>query len=321
MSIHKYEAFSKVVEQGSLSKAADLLGVTQSGVSHAISSLEAELGVVLFLRGRSGMKLTPNGEKLLKPIVEILNWNGHLKQVVASIHGIETGTVRIGTFTSVSVHWLPGIMKAYQAEYPHVEFQLMEGSYEQIENWIAEGKVDCGFITIPSREGFDVIPLKKEKLMGIVPNSSPFDTLSHFPLSLAEHHPFIMHQGGTDYDVQQIMGKAGIHLNVRLFSKDDYAIIAMVKNGLGVSILPELVMQGYEQQVCCLELEEPRYRFLGLAVRSMKDASPATRRFVQHVEQWVIKNVSVEDEDIASKHKGVDGNEDEPKHILSSASR
>nr|WP_275439972.1 LysR family transcriptional regulator substrate-binding protein [Paenibacillus sp. ACRRY] len=267
------------------------------------------------------MKLTPNGEKLLKPIVEILNWNGHLKQVVASIHGIETGTVRIGTFTSVSVHWLPGIMKEYQAEYPHVEFQLMEGSYEQIENWIAEGKVDCGFITIPSRENFDVIPLRKEKLMGIVPRMAPFDTLSYFPFSLAEHHPFIMHQGGTDYDVQQMMRKAGIHLNVRLFSKDDYAIIAMVKNGLGVSILPELVMQGYEQQVSYLELEEPSYRFLGLAVRSIKDASPATRRFVQHVEQWVIKNVSVGEEDIVSNNESIAGNTDELEHVLSHADR
>lgn len=94
----------KVVELGSLTKAADALGFTQSGVSHAISSLEEELGFTLLLRGRSGVRLTPNGEQLLKPIREMLNWNEQLKQVAASIHGLETGTVRIGTFTSVSVH-------------------------------------------------------------------------------------------------------------------------------------------------------------------------------------------------------------------------
>ncbi|WP_025680322.1 LysR family transcriptional regulator [Paenibacillus massiliensis] len=292
MSIHKYTILMKVVELGSLTKAADVLGFTQSGVSHAISSLEEELGFTLLLRGRSGVRLTSNGEQLLKPIREMLNWNEQLKQVAASIHGLETGTVRIGTFTSVSVHWLPQMIKEFQKQYPRVEFKLMEGDYEEIENWIAEGQVDCGFITIPSREAFDVYPLRKERMLAIVSVEHPLGHLPYFPLAQVESESFIVPREGSDYDVRRIMEKASLKPNIMFSSKDDYAIIAMVENGLGVSILPELVLQGRAQHVHCMELDVPSYRFLGIAVHTMKDASPATRHFVRHVQQWLETTVT-----------------------------
>lgn len=287
MSIAKYEVFMKVVEQGSLTKAAELLGFTQSGVSHTINSLESELGFTLLLRGRSGVKLTANGEQLLKPIREILNWNEQLKQVVTSIHGLETGTIRIGTFTSVSVHWLPGMMKQYQNDYPNIEFKLMEGDYEEIENWIAAGEVDCGFITIPARGSFDVVPLKKDRMLAILPMAHPLSQLPFFPLSQIEKEPFIIQRDGSDYDVRRILDQATLKPRIKFSSGDDYAIIAMVENGLGISILPELVLQGRNHNVHSLELEDHSYRSLGIAVHSMKDASPATKRFVNYVQQWL----------------------------------
>lgn len=160
MSINKYEIFLKVVELGSLTKAADVLGFTQSGISHTISSLEMEFGFPLLIRNRSGVKLTVNGEQVLQPIREILKWNEKLKQEVADIHELEVGTITIGTFTSVSVHWLPGMIKQFRSEYPYIEIRLMEGGYLEVEQWIEAGVVDCGFISLPTREKFEVIPLK-----------------------------------------------------------------------------------------------------------------------------------------------------------------
>jgi len=287
LSINKYEVFMKVVEQGSLTKAADLLGFTQSGVSHMIKSLEIELGFALLLRGRSGIKLTANGEQMLKPIREILNWNEQLKQVVASIHGLEAGTIRIGTFTSVSVNWLPGMIKQFQKEYPTIDIKLMEGDYQEIESWIEEGQIDCGFMTIPTRGTFEVIPLKKDRMLAILPLDHPLSELSYLPLSKIENEPFIISSEGSDYDVRRVLDQASIKPNIKFSLGDDYAIIAMVANGLGVSILPELVLQGREHNVRIMELEERSYRSLGIAVQSMKHASPSARRFVQYVKQWL----------------------------------
>lgn len=173
MSLIKYEVFLKVVELGSLTKAAEALGFTQSGISHTISSLEQEFGFPLLVRSRSGVKLTVNGEQVLQPIREILNWNEQLKQQVTDIHGLETGTITIGTFTSVSVHWLPDIIKQFREEYPYIEFKLMEGGYLEIEQWIEAGVVDCGFLSLPTRERFEVIPLKQDRMLAILPLGHP----------------------------------------------------------------------------------------------------------------------------------------------------
>lgn len=290
LSINKYEIFLKVVELGSLTKAADVLGFTQSGISHTISSLEMEFGFPLLIRNRSGVKLTVNGEKVIKPIREILKWNEQLKQEVASIHGLEVGTITIGTFTSVSVHWLPGMIKQFRSEYPYIEIKLMEGGYLEIEQWIEAGLVDCGFISLPTRDRFEVIPLKKDRMLGIVSQENPLSKESFLSLAQIAKEDFIIPKVGSDYDVRRVLDKAGIKPNIKFSAGDDYAIMAMVEMGLGISILPELVLKRQNHNVTMLELEERSFRALGIAVNSMKYASPATKKFLKHVQAWLEVN-------------------------------
>lgn len=279
MSITKYEVFLKVVELGSLTKAADVLGFTQSGISHTISSLEMEFGFSLLVRNRSGVKLTVNGEQVVQPIREILKWNEQLKQQVADIHGLETGTITIGTFTSVSVHWLPGMIKEFRKEYPYIEFKLMEGGYLEIEQWIEAGVVDCGFISLPTRDKFEVFPLKQDRMLAILSQEHPLSKAPYMPLAQMAYEDFIIQKAGSDYDARRVFERAGIQPNIKFTAGDDYAIIAMVENGLGISVLPEMVISRQNHNVAMLELEERSFRSLGIAVHSMKYASPATRRF------------------------------------------
>jgi DNA-binding transcriptional LysR family regulator len=275
----------KVVELGSLTKAADVLGFTQSAVSHTIHSLEEEFGFSLLTRSRSGVKLTDNGEQLLPTIREILKWNEHLEQEVAAIHGIEMGTIRIGTFTSVSVNWLPSILKEFQHDFPKIDFKIMEGNYRQIEDWIAEGKIDCGFLSLPTRSTFDVIPLQKDQMLVILPADHPLSSQSVVTIPQIEKEPFIMPSKGSDDDINRVLSKASIRPDIKFKVGDDYAIMAMVEKGLGISILPELVLRGQQRNIRIMELEEPRYRSLGIAVNSLKHISPAVKRFLEYVQQ------------------------------------
>lgn len=287
MSINKYEVLLKVVELGSLTKAAEVLGFTQSGISHTISSLESEFGFSLLLRNRSGVKLTVNGEQVLQPIREILKWNEQLKQQVADIHGLETGTITIGTFTSVSVHWLPGMIKQFRQAYPYIEFKLMEGGYLEIEQWIEAGVIDFGFISLPTREKFEVFPLKQDRMLAILSKEHPLCNAPYMPLAQIAHEDFIIPKPGSDYDVRRVLERAGIKPNIKFSAGDDYAIIAMVENGLGISILPELVITRQKHNVAVLELEERSFRSLGIAVHDLKYASPATKRFLKYVQTWL----------------------------------
>ncbi|RAR44214.1 LysR family transcriptional regulator [Paenibacillus sp. MDMC362] len=286
MSINKFKVLLKVVELGSLTQAAEVMGFTQSGVSHMISSLEDEFGFSLLIRNRSGAKLTTNGEEILKTIREILKWNEHLEQQVASIHGIELGTIHIGTFTSVGVHWLPGIIQDFQRDYPHIEIRLVEGDYREIEDWIAEGKIDCGFLSLPTSDTFDAIPLHQDPMLVLLPMEHPLSSEDSITLSQIENEPFIMPSKGSDYDVNRMLEKARMKPDIRYTLGDDYAIMAMVEKGLGISILPELVLRGQLRKIRLIELKEKSFRSLGIAVNSMREISPATKRFLDYVKNY-----------------------------------
>lgn len=286
MSINKFKVLLKVVELGSLTQAAEVMGFTQSGVSHMISSLEDEFGFSLLIRNRSGARLTTNGEEILKTIREILKWNEHLEQQVASIHGIELGTIHIGTFTSVGVHWLPGIIQDFQRDYPHIEIRLVEGDYREIEDWIAEGKIDCGFLSLPTSDTFDAIPLHQDPMLVLLPMEHPLSSEDSITLSQIENEPFIMPSKGSDYDVNRMLEKARIKPDIKYTLGDDYAIMAMVEKGLGISILPELVLRGQLRNIRLIELKEKSFRSLGIAVNSMREISPATKRFLDYVKSY-----------------------------------
>jgi Transcriptional regulator len=287
MNISKYKAFLKTVEYGNITRAAIDLGYTQSGISHMIHDLEREYGFQLLIRSKSGVELTTNGTLLLKPLQELLNEYEKLCQTVNSINGLETGTIRIGTFTSVSVQWLPSIMKKFQCDFPQIEIQLFEGSYIEIEQWLEQGKIDCGFLTDSSHYKFDFIPLKKDRMLAILPVNHSFAEFERFPILQFQKEDFILAHKGFDDDVLNVFHKTGINPNIKYTVKGDNAIIAMVANELGIGMLPELFLQGNSHNICIKDLEPEYSRTIGIVVPNLSSIPPATKRFIDYLKIWL----------------------------------
>ncbi len=287
MSLSKYRTLLAVVETGSLTKAAGLLGCTQSAVSHSIDSLEAELGFALIKRSRAGVKLTGEGERLLPAARNLLSSAEQLDQTAASIRGLDSGTVRIGAFTSVAVHWMPPVLKEFQRDYPRVDFKLMNGDYHDVEQWLTDGSIDIGFVAVPCSVDCQCIPLMEDRLLAILPRHSRFESYPRFPLAECETEPFISLLESSDHDARRALEAAGVKPNVRFYTKDDYAIIAMVEQGLGISIMPELLLKGRHDDVQILPLVPEAKRVLGLAIAAGDKAGPATRRFADYVVRYV----------------------------------
>lgn len=287
MSLTKLEIFLKTVEMGNLSRAAEALNVTQSGVSHAISSLELEYGFQLLIRNKTGVLLTGNGEKVLTHVREVVNHNERLKQAVAEINGIEAGTLRIGTFTSVSIHWLPGIIYHFRLEHPQIEIKLLEGDYGTIETWIQQGVIDLGFMSLPSSSHLESIPLRKDRMLCVLPKDHPLSKQSTIRYAQLEKEPFIMPTSSCGYDVRRVLEAARVHLNIQFETGDDHVIVAMVKNGLGISVMSELALQGQSENVRVVELEDRPTRSLGLSFTSIKHTIPAAKRFIEHTHKWL----------------------------------
>jgi len=287
MKLDKYEVLVTVVEQGSLTLAAGFLGCTQSAVSHSLDALESELGFPLLRRSRSGVRLTGEGERLLPAVRELLSSREQLKQLASAIRGLDAGTVRIGAFTSVAVHWLPGVLKEFQADYPQVEFRLLNGDYHDVEQWLVDGSIDIGFVTVPCALECEIIPLMEDRLLAILPEGSRFSTYARFPLLECETEPFISLLQSSDHDARRALEAAGVTPNVRFYTKDDYAILAMVEQGLGMSIMPELLLKGRHDRLQVLPLQPEAKRTIALAIAAGAKAGPATRRFADYVARYV----------------------------------
>ena len=287
LSLSKYYCLNLVVELGSLTKAAEILHCTQSAVSHSIDSLENELGFALLKRSRAGIKLTAEGERLLPAVRGLLSAAESLNQQAASIRGLDTGVVRIGAFTSVAVHWLPTVLKEFQTDYPKVEFKLLNGDYHDVEQWLSDGSVDIGFVNMPCALRCKCTALMEDRLLAILPENSRFKNYPRFPLVECETEPFISLLQSSDHDARKALDAAGVKPNVRFYTKDDYAIIAMVEQGLGMSIMPELLLKGRQDKIQILPLIPEAKRTIGMAIAAGEKAGPATRRFADYVLRYV----------------------------------
>ena len=291
MSIQKYQVFLHVMEAGSISRAAEALGLTQSAVSHSLSSLEEEFGFRLLTRSRSGVRLSSEGKRVLPAIRDILSAEERLRETVSSLHGLSTGTIRVASFSSVAVHWLPAMLKAFQERYPQIRFKLLNGDYHDVEQWLEEGAVDLGFVSLPTRAPGKVTPLMEDRLLVILPKDHPLASLPSFPIGYARQETFISLLESSDHDLRRALDAEGIRPHIRFITKDDYAIIAMVEQGLGIAIMPELLLRGRTENIAALELKPQASRTIALAVTEQGQQSPAARMFADFVIERVRSQV------------------------------
>lgn len=288
MSLKKYEAFARIVELKSLTKAADDLGYTQSCLSHMISSLESELGFSVLVRSRSGISLTAEGELILPVIRKILEEKKHLDRLVASISAEGAGVVRIGAFTSVAVNWLPGILKKYREAHSTVEIRMFNGDYHDVEQWLKQGEIDIGFLALPGPEGIRCEPLKEDDLYVILPADHPLAAYESIPVELVAQEPIISLLETSSQDLRRAFGN--VRPDIRYITKDDYAIIAMVQAGLGISIMPELLLTHNDSDVAVRPLVPPVSRTLAIGYSPAAQDNPAVSSFISCVKEWVFQN-------------------------------
>lgn len=281
--MQKYFAFIKTVELGSFTKAAEILNYSQSGISRMISDLEKEWKVSLLERGRAGVKLTSDGLRLLPYAKNVCLEFEKLQMQVDELNGLQSGLIRIGTFSSVATHWLPNIIKEFQKAYPNIDYELLLGDYTEIEEWILDGRVDCGFLRLPAHPNLDTIFLEQDRLLAVLPENHPLADCERFPMHALCEEPFMLLEKGAKAEISEIFEKCGLKPLVHFTTWDDYAVMSMVESGLGISILPELILRRTPYRIVAKELEIPAYRNIGLALRDRKSVSLAVKKFMEYL--------------------------------------
>lgn len=287
MSLNAYEVFVAIAARGSFAAAAHQLNLSPSAVSHALASFEQELGFSLFVRNRSGVRLTAGGEALLPTVREVLQCNDKLRQQASKLLGLESGTVRIGAFTSVSVAWLPKIIRSFANLYPKIEVSIEQGGYDDVAQWILNSQVDLGFNILPAPPGLGVTPLYADPLvciapLGFAPKSKAYMTAPE----LADHNVVLQ---GEDYgkETEQVLAKHKISIRSRARAIDDAAIIAIVESGLGISVIPQLALLNCKSAVQVFPFYPPESRVIVLASLGQEGLAPAAKAMHQHIVEFV----------------------------------
>lgn len=283
-NIQKYQAFIKTVEYGSFTKAAEALSYSQSGISRMIADLERDWNMSLLARSRAGVSLTSDGVRLLPFAQSVCAEYDKLQMQVDDMAGMKSGLIRIGTFSSVATHWLPHIIRAFQEDYPHIDYELVMGDYGEIESWLLDGRVDCGFLQLPTHPDLEVLLIDRDELMAVVPEDHPLAVKDHIPLEDLCDDPFLLLHKGENTVVADVFDRAGLRPDVHFTTWDDYAIMAMVECGLGVGILPALILKRVPYRIAARPLVQPAFRNIGLALRSKESASLPTKRFLEYLD-------------------------------------
>lgn len=288
MSLQKYAALLKTVEQGSISRAAEQMGYTQSAVSRMITDLEEEWGVELLRRSRAGIEISSVGERLLPILQSIAADCAELEYTVGELHGLHTGLIRVGSFTSVSDLWIPRLLMSFQKMYPNIEFELMNSeNYSQIEEWIRHGKVDCGFVSLPTISDLQTSFLKRDMLVAVMPESHPMASVPVFPIERLAGEPFIKLKEDVDYEITRFLDHLPSPPKLRYEVSSDHTILAMVESGLGISIMHSLIAETSRYRVVWKNFDVRQYRDIGIATAKNARLSSAAKLFVAHVRTQV----------------------------------
>jgi DNA-binding transcriptional LysR family regulator len=290
MTLFQLEVFLRVVEAKSFTKAGEQIGLSQSAVSQAVAALETGLNVKLLNRHRTGVSLTKTGERITSLIRDLLMIKTKIINEAAGITGLETGTIRIGSISSMSAKLLPGMISSFKKRFPGVEVILYEGSYEEVRNWIKLSVIDVGVIAEESHE-FEFIPLLQDKMVVFLPENHPLKTNSSLHLKEIAKEPFIMPKE-CDRMLRSIFKAQGISPNIQFEVRDIATILAMVQEGVGNTILPEMAIPLTLPKVNASYLSPQVYQNLGLAVRSTDHPSPVVSAFIHETQEFT-KNLSL----------------------------
>lgn len=191
------------------------------------------------------------------------------------------GVIRIGTISSITCHWMPRLMKEFQALYPNVQFILHQGDYSSIQEWIKIGAVDFGFITPAAVTGLETITIKDGEMLAVLPENHKL--ASHNAVNLEEimNDPFILLEEGHFSEPMEAFHSFNLEPNIKFRMHDDYAIMTMVEAGLGISILAELVLRRTNYNIALLPVAPPVFRTLAIGYKDKSSLPIASKYFIE----------------------------------------
>jgi len=284
----RYQIVCMVVDRGSLKHAADELGYTQSAVSQAVKALERELGTTLIERGKQGVSLTRDGKQYLPYLRQIVTAEAELEGKRQELLGLSSTDIRIATFTNVSRTVLPRVIRDFGTLHPGVRFTLKQGDYTRNAQWVHDGVVDFCFTARGFTAGLEKRVVYHDELVALLPTGHPLTAKEKVTLADLASEPFVLLDEGEQSLVLDAFATHGLSPHVMSEVTDDYTIMAMVEEGLGVSMLYRRTVEGMRADIRVRPIVYAPSRDVVAAWRSWDTMPIATRRFIDYMSSHIV---------------------------------
>ena len=288
MDSRKFEILMTAADMGSFSKASEIVGYTQSGLTHMMDALEREVGFPLLRRNHNGIQLTQQGAQLMPAIREFLQANANLESQIRAIAEKKSEVIRIAAYASIAMHWMPEILYRFRRLCPEakVDLRMVDHALEPFE-LLESGQTDVIFASRQNYGCCDWIPLYNEQMYAILPKDYPLGDRSVFPLEEFSGQEFLMPYGRFDIDVKAALEPAGVKLDAKISRVDDETVIRMVGRGLGVSMMTELMIRGRTDDVLCVPVSPPAIRELGMGTHIRRKESDSIQKLKECVLEFL----------------------------------
>ncbi|MEA5543283.1 LysR family transcriptional regulator [Limnoraphis robusta Tam1] len=281
LKLSQLRALVAIADSGNFSEAALQLNLSQSTISHAIATLEEELGVILLQRGRYGASLTPVGERIVTQARQIQYLLQNIETEANREKGLQSGKVRIVCFRSIATHILPTVIARFSAHFPQVTVTLTEmDDTVDMEQALREGRADIGFTYLPASHEFETWEILRDDYIVLLP---PNYTIKSRKLSWEQLASYPLIMTGVHCCAQLIsvyLKTSNYPMNIAYQVREDSTIVGMVMQGLGVAILPRLAAEPLPPLIRVCDLPSHLERVIGVAVLKNALHSPAIYAFL-----------------------------------------
>ena len=286
MNTQRIKILLAAIDKGSLTKAGRELGYTQSYLTQTMKAFEEEIGFPLLVKTNRGVEPTNEARMLLPEMRRLIRCEEKLIQEMAEIQGLHRGTIRIGSFVSTSVYWVPQILEYFQNNYPEVVFQIEELGHDEMIAGLVDGSLDMALMSEPENvTSIDFIPVIEDPMLVAFSKKHDLSAYDYVPTDVLKDYPFIMTYKSYDKDPHKVFEDAGFIPEVKYYSKDDFAVLSMVQRGLGLAILPELTINEFPGDYDTRMLDPEAYRTLGVGIKSIEDAGPLARFVIKNIKE------------------------------------
>lgn len=285
--VRHLEALRAVADEGTFRAAADVLGYSQAAISQQIAGLEALVGSPVFDRpgGPKPVVLTPIGRALLAHAEAILDRLDAAREEVADIAAGTGGRLIVGTFQSVAVELLPDIVGRVRREIPGLLMRAIEEDENSVLiDHLRSGEIDVAFLAGPVQDSsLDLVDLGTDPFVAVLPRRAPYlDATSVTLREIADLGLIGEHVGTSQAYIDQHVRDAGITTSYAFRTNDNGAKQAMVRNGMGAAIMPQLAVDLDDPEVVVLPTDPPiAPRSILLAVPPTHLRTPAVTRFIE----------------------------------------